>query len=60
MKDVLKGRRGFPFLTLKEYQKVHLSLYAQIVSFILDAVQLPILVPIENRSGFFISRVFFP
>ena len=48
---MLEGRKSFPSITLKEYQKVHLSLCAQIMTFILDAVQLPILVAVGDCAG---------
>lgn len=48
---MLEGGKSFPFLTLKEYLKVHFSLCAQIMTLILDAVQLPILVAVEDCTG---------
>lgn len=56
MKDVLEDRKRFLFLTLKEYQKVHLSLCAQITAVIMDVVKLLILVAIEDYT----RQVFFP
>lgn len=54
---MLEGGKSFPFLTLKEYPKVHFSLCAQIMT--LDAVQLPILVAVEDCTGH-VFWVFFP
>lgn len=53
---MLEDRKSFSFLTLNEYQKVHLSLCAQITTVILDVVQLLILV--VQRTV--LVRFFFP